>query len=197
MSTLVTEKIGGATVRYLGVVRPGIEKSMTDAVHEAAEATVRYWRKEYGWRHFNMNAHRRYGGKMPHVFEPRRGPMKWMVRRWNTPDDVIPLVSKGTLRQAFLGGALKLTRTGQGQQATVRASWPSLPRYAYMFDPNYVPDFAQRYAAKRGRGLSDKPMHPLRHAMYLELTIINEDEAADLRAYFGQKLETLLNQKGD
>ena len=146
---MMTEKIGRAEIRWLGLPLPAFTASQRVAVEQAAGDLLFWWREEMAPEHFKSSAYAKYGGREERVFEHRRdfkkrGERAPMVSPRATSRDYRGAGTHwaGQLRREFLRGTMRIDVTGRRTgNLKIRAVWSNLPRQAYqdVFGKNSTP----------------------------------------------------------
>lgn len=166
MSQVVVEHHGRAKIRYSGIPLPNLQGILKEAQQDALKETAFAWREMFGPSHFSIEAYGLYGQREDRVYTARR-------KGRGTTTARAPLVKSGDLRQAFLGGAMYVRATGSGQSLKAEARWSSLPYYT----------FIDLYGKSRAPGPK----------MYLELTIMTEEQEQQLAEVFSKELQRILD----
>ena len=173
----VIERRGRTAIRFSGIPLPQMPRATREAQHLAIMDAVRYWRAKYGPEHFKVSAYSKYGGQEADVYDT---PVKGSSRFKKGGGARAPLVSprrrptSGNLRRSFLTGSMVMKPAGSGSSLKVTASWPSLPQYVYI--------------DKHGTGRAQGPRK------YLELTVMTDEEGADLARVFNERFQYHLDQ---
>jgi hypothetical protein len=182
----------GGGVRVTGLALEKMPGAVRDEAQKAMIAVAMWWREKRAPAHFDVRAYDRYGNIEPNVYKKRTGPMGWMVTKGYTEPaqrmggKVRPLVRTGKLRQMILHGSYTAQASGSGGSLKVRAWWPGLPRYTYMFDPGFVKYFGRHENIKT---------KPLVHNKVAELTIVDAAEVEEMRGVFDRNFNRLLKER--
>lgn len=184
--------MAGRGVRYTGLALPALPGKLKELGQAALVDAAKWFQKERMPAKFSVQAYDRYGGIENDVFEKREGVPDWLVKKYGADPatyqggQVRPLYRSGYLRSLILRGQLQTKATGSGIGMKVRAWWPGLPRYTYMYNPNFK---------RTGRGLNNSK--PLVHNKVRELTMMDAQDVAGMRAAYEKSLARALNRMGN
>lgn len=173
----------GTYIRYVGLPLPKLPQILQQAALDALVHCCHVWLKRYAPTHFTMTAYSKYGGREERVYDYRwksstqgnrraKNLRAYFARQGRNMSE--PLVWKGNLRRAFMGGMVTKTG-GSGVSIFVKATWPALPRYTYY----------TKYGANRIEG----------PRKYRELTIMTEREEKDLADVFSKQMQKALDEQ--
>jgi hypothetical protein len=149
------------------------------SIRHALEQTFAHWQVKWAEKHFQRSGfyrYKTYQNNYKKYYKPgavqKSRSMKildWKIKHGkDTPD---PLVQSGKTKEVVLLGTYKFA----GNLSTVKASWPGMPKYFYMYRKN----------KDRGGASCDKT------AMLLE---VNDEELRDLEIFFNTALNRELRK---